>query len=136
MNAGCFPVSATLQNPHADLVAALAAELRSDGREFYCPAERKPEMIFTPEHVRNGTIDYYYYSAMGNADDQSLGRLLREISWPRKLTTAMPGNTWLMSDIWNSGVPTTHAGYRKGLNYLTIDGSVTFISEMPRRSFH
>jgi prepilin-type processing-associated H-X9-DG protein len=41
-----------------------------------------------------------------------------------------------MSDVWVSVVPTAHAGYRKGVNYLMLDGSVDFVSQSPRQAFH
>jgi prepilin-type processing-associated H-X9-DG protein len=47
----------------------------------------------------------------------------------------MDPKTWIMSDIWNSAVPTAHPGFRKGVNYLMLDGSVDFLSQSPRHSF-
>ena len=49
---------------------------------------------------------------------------------------SMDPKTWVMSDVWYSGEETAHSGYRKGLNYLMLDGSVDFIEQSPRLAFH
>ena len=48
----------------------------------------------------------------------------------------MEPDKWVMSDAWVSVEPTRHAGYRKGVNYLRLDGSVDFAGESPRQAFH
>ena len=86
---------------------------------------------------RADTIGYYYYGAATPGSNHDINKFLRSgISWPRKLNKSMDRNVWVMSDIWVSAVPTAHAGYRKGVNYLMLDGSVSFIGESPRQAFH
>ncbi len=48
----------------------------------------------------------------------------------------MDPKTWVMSDIWVSSLPTSHPGFKKGVNYLMLDGSVGFVGESPRQQFH
>lgn len=135
---GALPVSPTVQNPHLALVQSLKQTGHApDGSIFYCPAETKPDLQYSPEHFTAGVIGYYYYSAAEPSSDASLSKFLRAgLTWPRELNTTMPPNTWLMSDIWLSGVPTAHSAYHKGINYLKLDGSVDFVSESPRKEFH
>jgi prepilin-type processing-associated H-X9-DG protein len=134
-NDGDLPVSPTIENPHVELLASLAATV--DPRVFYCPSERRPELCFSNQNFRSGIIGYYYYSASSAGADPALSKFLRTgVSWPRELNTDMDAKTWVMSDIWISAVPTAHSGYRKGVNYLMLDGSVGFVSESPRQDFH
>ena len=64
-----------------------------------------------------GITGYYYYSALAASTDATLSKFLRSgVTWPRQLSTSMDPKTWVMSDVWISGVPTAHAGYRKGVN--------------------
>src|ERR1700721_391548 len=132
-NGGFFPVSSTIGNPHAELIASLSAGKFVTGpAEFYCPAQLRPEFSFSEQNYRAGNIGYYYFSAASPGDDPALSKFLRHgISWPRALNLKMSPNTWVMSDIWMSGLPTAHAGYKKGVNYLMLDGSVDFVTESP-----
>jgi len=137
-NAGEFPVSPTVENPHAELINSLAAAgLTGDPKNYYCPSQKNPALCFSDQNFKSGTIGYYYYSALSVSADPALSKFLRGgVTWPRKLNTAMNPKTWVMSDIWVSAVPTAHAGYKKGVNYLMLDGSVGFVSESPRQQFH
>jgi prepilin-type processing-associated H-X9-DG protein len=137
-NGGGLPVSPTVENPHTELLAGLAADRAiADPTMFYCPSERRPELSYSPANFRAGIIGYYYYSAAAASPDLSLSRFLRGgVAWPRMLKLGMSPRCWVASDIWLSGVPTAHAGYRKGVNYLMLDGSVDFVSESPRQHFH
>lgn len=135
---GDLPVSLTVENPHIELLDGLAAgHVTVDCRSFYCPSERNPALSFSDQNFRSGIIGYYYYSAMAASTDPSLSKFLRGgVSWPRKLNVKMNPKTWVMSDIWVSALPTAHPGYRKGVNYLMLDGSVGFIGDSPRQQFH
>jgi prepilin-type processing-associated H-X9-DG protein len=137
-NGGELPVSATVENPHVELLDCLVAgKFIGDPKIFYCPSERRAGLSFSDQNFRSGIIGYYYYSAFSASADPSLSKFLRgEVSWPRKLNAAMDPKTWVMSDIWVSALPTSHAGYRKGVNYLMLDGSVGFVGESPRQQFH
>jgi prepilin-type processing-associated H-X9-DG protein len=137
-NGGDLPVSPTVENPHAELLDCLAAgRFTGDPKNYYCPSERKPALSFSDQNFGSGTIGYYYYSALAASADPALSKFLRGgVSWPRKLNAKMDPKTWVMSDIWVSSLPTAHAGYKKGVNYLMLDGSVGFVGESPRRQFH
>jgi prepilin-type processing-associated H-X9-DG protein len=138
VSGGFLPVTAGLENPHADLLAALTAS-HALGREenYYCPSQTRPEMLFSPQNFQAGNIGYFYYGASDTPQDPALSRFLRTgVSWPRILNTSMDPKTWVMSDVWYSGEETAHTGYRKGLNYLMLDGSVDFIEQSPRLAFH
>ena len=134
-NGGNLPVSPTVENPHAELISALTADhFVGNPRTYYCPSLRDP--IFSDQTFNSGIIGYYYYSA-SVAGNPALSKFLRGgITWPRKLNTSMAPKSWVMSDMWVSGVPTAHPGYRKGVNYLMLDGSVDFVGESPRQQFH
>jgi prepilin-type processing-associated H-X9-DG protein len=135
---GGLPVSPTLGNPQTELLCCLAAaKLTGDPRNFYCPSQRRPELCYSDRNFRAGFIGYYYYSAADAGDDPALSKFLRDgVQWPRELNAGMDPKSWVMSDIWVSGLPTAHPGYRKGVNYLMLDGSVGFVQESPRQEFH
>jgi prepilin-type processing-associated H-X9-DG protein len=137
-NGGAMPVSQAVDNPHADVLACLAAShCVSDPTVFYCPAGRGAGPACSDANFKAGNIGYFYYGALGAGDNKSLSKFLRTgVDWPRKLDVSMDKRTWVMSDIWLSGLPTVHAGYRKGINYLMLDGSVDFVGESPRQAFH
>lgn len=136
-NGGLLPVSPTLENPHTELLQSLAAgKFIGDAKIFYCPALADPNLRYREENFQAGKIGYFYYSAQSCGPDQTLSNFLRNIVvWPRRLNTTMDPKSWIMSDIWNSAVPTAHAGFRKGVNYLMLDGSVDFLTQSPRHSF-
>ena len=136
-NSGKLPVSLTLENPHPELIEALTPHYLQDIRAFYCPSLQSPEARYTPDSLRAGDIGYFYYSARQPSNDASLSKfLLSGVEWPRELSQSSDPRSWVASDIWKSGEPTAHAGFRKGVNYLILDGSVGFVSESPRQAFH
>jgi len=138
LNGGALPVSATIDGPHAELLNSLKASgCLGDPVNYYCPAQQDANFKFSDNNFKTGVIGYYYYSAINSSTKPALSKFLRhDVSWPRILTTKMAPNSWVMSDIWISAVPTTHAGYRKGVNFLMLDGSVAFLGESPRQAFH
>lgn len=135
---GDLPVSPTVENPHVELLNSLAsAKFAGDPKNYYCPSEHRPGLSFSDQNFRADMIGYYYYSALSASSDPALSKFLRGgVSWPRKLNAAMDPRTWVMSDIWVSSLPTSHSGYKKGVNYLMLDGSVGFVGESPRQQFH
>jgi prepilin-type processing-associated H-X9-DG protein len=135
-NGGNLPMSPTVENPHAELTHALASGgFTGDRRNFYCPSLENP--VFTDQAFTSGVIGYYYYSASVASTDPTLSKFLRGgVTWPRRLNMNMDPKSWIMSDIWVSGLPTAHPGFRKGVNYLMLDGSVDFVGESPRQQFH
>jgi prepilin-type processing-associated H-X9-DG protein len=136
VNSGNLPISPTVENPHVELIHALAVgRFAGDPKIYYCPSLRDPS--FSEQNFKAGITGYYYYSALAASTDAALSKFLRSgVTWPRHLSTSMDPKAWVMSDIWASGVPTAHAGYRKGINYLMLDGSVEFVGESPRQAFH
>ncbi len=135
---GDLPVSPTVENPHVELLDALTAgHVTGDPQTYYCPSQRDPALEYSDQNFRSGIIGYYYYGASSAGSDPSLSKFLRGgVSWPRKLNLRMDPKTWVMSDIWVSALPTSHPGYKKGVNYLMLDGSVGFVGESPRQQFH
>jgi prepilin-type processing-associated H-X9-DG protein len=138
INDGSLPVSATIDGPQPELLAGLTAcRCLGDSANYYCPAQRTGSLSFSDDNFKAGVIGYYYYSATEASTKPDLSKFLRQgVTWPRKLASSMDPKTWVMSDIWISGEPTVHSGFRKGVNYLMLDGSVDFIGESPRQAFH
>ena len=136
LNHGFLPLAATVNGPQTELLHSLAASgCVGEPRNYYCPALLQPR--FSDDNFKAGVIGYYYYVAVSASSDPHLSKFLRGgISWPRTLDLSMDPKSWVMSDIWVSGVPTAHGGYRKGINYLMLDGSVAFVGESPRQAFH
>jgi len=137
-NGGDFPVSPTVENPHVELIRSLTAgKFIGDPQTYYCPSEQRPGLSYSDQNFKSGIIGYYYYSATSVSTDPALSKFLRGgVTWPRMLNTTMDPKSWVMSDIWVSALPTSHPGYKKGVNYLMLDGSVGFVSESPRQQFH
>jgi prepilin-type processing-associated H-X9-DG protein len=137
-NGGDLPVSPTVENPHVELINCLTAgQFVGDPKNYYCPSQKASNLCFSDQNFRSGIIGYYYYSAFSVSADPALSKFLRGgVTWPRMLNTNMDPKTWVMSDIWVSSLPTSHSGYRKGVNYLMLDGSIGFVGESPRQQFH
>ena len=137
-NAGAIPVAETVENPHVELVRTLIApKYIVEPKCFYCPALEGTALAYSEENFRSGSIGYFYFCAADAPHDDRLSKFLRtELSWPRIISASSDGNMWVMSDIWLSGETTSHSSYKKGVNYLTLDGSVQFLSEGPRKQFH
>jgi autotransporter-associated beta strand protein len=136
---GAYPVSAAIDNPHADLLHCLGSPGPApDPQAYYCPAEHRAALAFSRQNFNSGVIGYYYFSArrLGPTTNPAMSKFLRSsVSWPRQLKTGMDPKTWVMSDIWVSSEPTAHAAYKKGVNYLMLDGGVGFVTESPRQQF-
>jgi hypothetical protein len=133
-----LPVSGAMIGPHVAMVQAVGGRYVPDFHFFYCPAEEPAEASTPALETRwsKGDIGYFYYSAQTSGGDERLSKfLLVDSLWPRRLTKDMPADTWVMSDQWFSAVPTAHQEYKKGVNYLTLDGGVDFVSESIRTVF-
>ena len=136
-NAGKLPVSLTVDGPHPELTGVIIPKYAADPRIFYCPGETLPERSYSEQNFRSGVIGYFYYSASQPSTNEKLSNfLITGITWPRELDATKDKQSWVMSDLWFSGQPTAHAGSRRGVNYLMLDGSVDFISESLRQAFH
>lgn len=129
---GLLPLSPTVENPHVDVVRALGPALGSL-EVLSCPA-LPPSNAAT---LAAGGLGYYYYSADHASTNPALSEfLLESLAYPHALSSASPADSWVMSDQWYRGQPPSHAGYKKGLNYLMLDGAVGFTETSPRKSFH
>lgn len=133
---GHLPVGDQLDNPHRELLDTFARHQQLDERVWYCPSMARPDMVHGPDNVAAGNIGYFYYCADAASSDRGISTFLRwEIAWPRHLSLGDAPDTWVMSDAWFSGEPTAHGGFKKGVNYLRLDGTVDMVSSGPRRSF-
>jgi type II secretory pathway pseudopilin PulG len=132
---GALPVSEVMDGPHAELIAALGPYV-GDPRVYYCPSEVAPKRVYSDANLRAGRIGYFYYSCEQAPTNRLLSTFLRwNVVWPRRLDSSMHSRTWVASDAWFSGEPTSHRFCKKGVNYLTLGGDVQFISDSPREAF-
>ena len=132
-----LPTSATVNNPHADLIEILSASDYVDDMEiYYCPSETRPELRCSRQNFEAGNISYFYYSFTERPTNRHLSNFLRKtIEWPRVLKDTMPANTWVASDSWFSNVATAHRYYKKGVNYVTLGATAEMVKESPRGQF-
>ena len=137
-NRSALPVSRKLDNPHTELISAMGtSQYVQNPANYYCPSQQAEDLCCTAGNLQAGNIAYFYYSAHQSTTNGSVSTFLRwSVSWPRKLDTSMPGDTWVMSDIWLSGDPTAHWFYNKGVNYLMLGGGVEMVEDSPRQAFH
>jgi len=132
---GGLPVSGVVDGPHPDLVEALKGYV-SEPRMYYCPSETALERVWSPENLAAGRIGYFYYSCRKATSNRYVSQFLRwSVPWPRRLVNTMDLKTWVASDAWFSGEPTAHASYKKGVNYITLGGTVDMVTESPREAF-
>jgi len=131
------PFVEKLDNPHTRLILALGKRHYVDQPEtFYCPSDTRPDLCFSPENLAAGNISYFYYSCEKATTNRCISTFLRwEVKWPRRLQIDMDPQTWVISDSWFSGEPTPHSFYKKGVNYVTLDGGVKMLYKSPRKQF-
>ncbi|MDT8301306.1 MAG: type II secretion system protein [Sedimentisphaerales bacterium] len=132
-----LPVDKQLYNPHLNLIKNLAdGKYISDSKVYYCPSERADELKYSQNNFSSGNIGYFYYCFSERPANRYLSTFfLKKQDWPRLLTNTMNPDKWVFSDSWFSNMPTAHHWYQKGVNYVTLDGSVHMIKESPRRAF-
>lgn len=132
-----LPTDATVDNPHAALIEMLSKGSYVDaGQIYYCPSETRPELRYCEQNFKAGNIGYFYYSFTERPTNRFLSNFLRKtIQWPRVLKDTMPSDMWVASDSWFSNMPTAHRYYRKGVNYVTLGGTVEMTKESPRAVF-
>lgn len=132
---GAFPVTDVLDGPHPELVADLEPYL-GDKRCWYCPGETDPDYRHSAANLEAGRVGYFYYGCERATPNAGVSTFLRwNVDWPRRLTRASPPATWIMSDRWFSGEPTAHFWFKKGINYVTVDGRVGTVTDSPRSTF-
>ena len=136
-NGGALPVTDTLDGPQKALTDALASgHYLESPRTFYCPADRSADRGFSEENFADGRIGYFYFSCEKTPQNRFLSTFLRwNVKWPRRLQTGMPSGAWVASDCWFSAEPTAHRSFKKGVNYLTLSGSVGTVEDSPREMF-
>lgn len=132
-----LPVDKQLHNPHFDLIKNLHDnKYVTDSKVFYCPSERADELKYSEDNFSNANIGYFYFCFSDRPTYRYLSTFfLKKQDWPRLLTNSMSPDKWVFSDSWFSNLPTAHRWYKKGVNYVTLDGSVNMVTESPRRVF-
>ena len=136
-NDSSLPIDKTLYNPHTQLIQTLTeAESQLDAEDYYCPSEKDPNRALSGDNFEKGNIGYFYFSFTDRPANRYLSNfLLKSVQWPRILTDTMEGNLWLASDCWFANEPTAHRWYTKGVNYVTLDGSIHMLKQGPRAKF-
>lgn len=132
-----LPVDKQLHNTHSGLIEDLSGGgYIAESQVFYCPSERSPDLKFSQGNFSKGNIGFFYYSFEERPTYRYLSTFfLKKMPWPRQLRDTMPADKWVFSDSWFSNKPTAHRWYKKGVNYVTLDGSVQMVKEGPKRSF-
>lgn len=132
-----LPVDKQLHNPHFDLMKKLCDnKYVTDSKVYYCPSEKAVELKYSEDNFRDANIGYFYYCFSKRPTYRYLSTFfLKKQDWPRLLTNLMSPDKWVFSDSWFSNKPTAHRWYKKGVNYVTLDGSVKMVTESPRRAF-
>ena len=135
-NASHLPVAEQLDNPHTQLIAALDGRYLPEKQGFYCPSLKDPELTFSPENFTAGNIGYFYFGCRKATSNRAVSTFLRwHVAWQRELRLGGQPDRWVMSDCWFSGQPSAHWYYKKGVNYLTLDGAVRMVQQGPRQAF-
>ncbi len=134
---GLLPTEETVDNPQPQLIAALSGLGYTDAPTiYYCPSEKRKDLRFSETNFEIHNISYFYYSFSERPTSRYLSNFLRKnVYWPRVLKDTMAGDMWLASDSWFSNLPTAHKFYKKGVNYVTLDGSVQMVKASPRDRF-
>lgn len=132
-----LPIDKQLHNPHFNLIKNLSdSKYINDSKVYYCPSERADELKYSEDNFSNGNIGYFYYCFSDRPAYRYLSTFfLKKLDWPRLLTNTMSPDKWVFSDSWFSNMPTAHRWYKKGVNYVILDGSVHMVTESPRRAF-
>jgi prepilin-type N-terminal cleavage/methylation domain-containing protein len=136
-NNSCLPVDKQLHNEHTILIKKLSqAQYIEEPKAYYCPSEKDEDIKYSEANFSDGNIGYFYYSF---EDRPTLGYLssffLKKLPWPRRLKDTSKSSKWVFSDSWFSGAPTAHRWYKKGVNYVTVDGSMCMVKKSPKREF-
>jgi prepilin-type N-terminal cleavage/methylation domain-containing protein len=141
-NNGALPVDTMIgpgyedvTNVHTALFAALDGYL--EGLEnYYCPSETRPELRYSQLNFDAGVMGYFYFSCDRASGNRDISVFLRwDVGWPRHVRTSMHPRTWVISDSWFRGRPTSHRWFHRGVNYATLDTSVQMLHTAPREKF-
>ena len=136
-NNSMLPVDKQLHNTHTGLVENLSGgEYIQDPKVYYCPSEKEDDLAYSEDNFCKGDIGYFYYSFIYGPTCRDLSTFfLKKLPWPRLLRDTMNASKWVFSDSWFSGRATSHRWYKKGVNYVTLDGSVHMVKESPKEEF-
>jgi prepilin-type N-terminal cleavage/methylation domain-containing protein len=136
-NNSSLPVDKQLHNPHTGLIQSLSDECAQESKIYYCPSERADDLKFAEDNFKNGDIGYFYYCFSDRPTCPDLSTFfLKKLPWPRLLKDTMRADIWVFSDSWFSSVPTAHRWYKKGVNYITLDGAIHMVKESPKDNFN
>ena len=131
-----------IYNPHTPVIDALGrGQYLEQPENYYCPSQQDPDHSYSDENVAAGHIGYFYFSVENSPMfNGALSTFLRwpemgVIEYPRRLRDSMAPQTWVVSDMWFGGQPTSHRWYKKGINYAMLDSSVQMIHNQPRQAF-
>ena len=134
-NNEAYPISERLHNPHLNLIQTTADYVR-EPELFYCPSNKKSDETYSLSNVADGNISYFYFCCEKKPTNLDTAAFLqRSVKWPRYLSRNSSLGTWLACDIWYSGLPTAHSWYKRGVNYLTTDQAVGFVTDSIRSIF-
>jgi len=137
-NDSWLPVDKQLHNPHAGLIDNLFdRRYIHESMVYYCPSETAEDLKYSEENFQDKNIGFFYYSFSDRPTYRYLSTFfLKKLPWPRTLRDTMKPDRWVFSDSWFSNRPTAHRWYKKGVNYVTLDGSVHFVKESPKTEFN
>jgi len=132
-----LPVGESLDSAQPELLAALQGAYVREDENFYCPAEKRPELSCSADNLAAAVIGYYYFSCRDLPTSGEVSGFLRKAGpdWPREIRLTAPPETWVMSDRWVRSARTAHRHYSKGVNFLLADGSVDTVAQRPRERF-
>ena len=132
-----LPADRQLHNTHTGLIENLFnGGYVKESKTYYCPSEKADDLKYSEENFSKGNIGYFYYSFSGRPTYRYLSTFfLKKLPWPRLLQDTMKADKWVFSDSWFSGLSTAHRWYKKGVNYVTLDGSVHMVKKSPKREF-
>ncbi|UCG50064.1 MAG: type II secretion system protein [Phycisphaerales bacterium] len=134
-----------IDNPHTQMIEELLGYV-PESESYFCPAWKHPLYSYSQDNFEAGNIGYFYFSVQKQpSTNGSLANFLRNpkqdgpITYPRRLRSVMHSANWVASDLWFSGktmgAPEAHRGYKKGVNYVVLDGSVRMVKQSPRADF-
>jgi hypothetical protein len=136
-NNSMLPVDKQLHNTHIGLVEILSHRGYIQApKVYYCPSENADDLEYSEDNFNDGNIGYFYYCFSDRPTYKYLSTFfLKKLPWPRLLNSTMKPDKWVFSDSWFSNMPTAHQWYKKGVNYITLDGSVHMAKESPKLEF-
>lgn len=103
-----------------------------DHKIYYCPSA-VGELAYCRENVEAGNISYAYFCYSDYVKRNDIVKWLIEGSCI--LTERSDPKVWVFSDYLWRDLPGNHSTYKKGINFVRLDGSTGFIVEQPRKYY-